>query len=360
MRSAIMLWKRYLSVLVLALFPMICHAQIYTKNISTSITWPVGTLSCTQTYTTGVDETWDNYVFTDSNGIAHNFNGETSCGLAGPRPTPISTIQVNSTDGLYSLTARGSSGTLKRLNSAYPKFQVLNVSYAPPGPASSTDYKTQTQAGVTTTVANSFSYKINLGVTVYVDSYSADYTHATSSTTEESTTKTVTYDISTKNTNNFVNHDYDQFDIWLNPKVDFVYSSDTSATWSSNVNSLDKYLPLINGQPQMDHITILAGWLNGNIPWPANVDYQTRLQRSWDSSISNPGLTIADYAAILALDPFAQQIDPVSGAKLPLATNAQIYTRVQIPNNPRYTMLRNVNYTAAMQTVSISSVAGPS
>ena len=349
--------RLFLTVMFILTWANLMMAQ--STTIQTQLSFPQGTLICTQVGDPEARCSWTNWYFIDINGGQHTFAGMTiQSGVLHPDGTMTnlhtSTLNAASNDGLYYLQATGPVGTLWLTNTAFPKFQVLNVTYVPPGPGSSVDYKQNTSTGVTTTVGKTFSYSLNLAVTLGTggDTLGADYTHSSSTTKEESTTKTNQYDISTRNNNNFINHDYDTFDIWLNPKVKFTFSNPTTATWDSAVNELDPYVPPINGVPQMDHIKVLAGWLNGNIPWP-NTDILDRLARTWDTSQVNPGLTVADRAAILALDPFAQQIDPISGNLLPLATNDQIYSQTMISStNARYTLLRNVNYTPVMQTIS--------
>lgn len=329
-------------------------------TLVTPLSFPSGNLTCTQIGNPEFRCRWTNWGFIDANGVTHQIPGETiQSGVFHPDGTmtniQISTMNASSTDGLYFLQARGPVGTLWLTNTAYPKIQVLNVTYAPPGPGSTVDYRTTKSTGVTTTVEKSFAYNLNLAVTLGVggDTLGADYTHTSTTTTEESTTKTDQYDITTKNNNNFINHDYDSFDVWLNPAVKFAFTTPNSATWNTAINPADPYIQPINGVPQMDHIVLLAGYLNGNIPWPVGTDIHDRLARTWDTSIVSPGLTTADFAAILSLNPFVQQIDPIDGHRLPLASNSQIHANTMIsPTNHRYTLLRNVNYTPVMQTIS--------
>lgn len=347
------------SKFIIALVAWVPFALAQT-NIVTPLSFPAGNLSCTQLGDPEGRCSWSNWCFTDVNGVQHTIPGMTiQSGIMHPdgpmTNLHTSTLNAASIDGLYFLQATGELGTLWLTTTAYPKIQVLNVTYAPPGPGSSVDYKTNKSVGVTTTVDKTFAYNTKLAVTMGTggDTLGADYTHTSTTTTEESISKTDQYDISTKNNNNFINHDNDTFDVWLNPEVKFAFTTPDSANWNTAVNPMDLYLSPINGVPQMDHIVLLAGYLNGNIAWPVGMDIQARLARTWDTSISNPGLTIADFAAILSLNPFAQQIDPNDGHRLPLSTNAQIYANTMISNtNHRYTLLRSLNYTPVMQTIS--------
>jgi len=341
------------------------------SNFALAANWPTGG---SLTYTTTVKNgntaqsddglpwtyyLYSNWKYTDSNGV-HTFSGSTQAYRSG---SPIISLNTNLNTYIYDSTNRftytlnvlnGNNGnvSISNSNTAYPKFQVLSVTYVPPGPQSTVDYRNSTSVGNSVKIEKSFAYNVELKVGEDKGpSLGLDYTHISENSTEESTEKTSTYNINTKNTqNNQINHDYDQFDIWLNPQTNIVLSSPSDGVWTTNNNPQDNYLPLLNGQPQMDHIVLLAGWLNGNLPWPQGTDYLQRLSRSWDKSIPNPGLSISDYAAILKFNPWVQQIDPVTGVKLPLASAGSIYNENKKPGENRYTFIKNIPYTAINNT----------
>lgn len=352
--------RRFVLGILLNIFIIPCFAQ---AQIVTPISWPGGNLYCTQTGDPEGICRWDNWYYVDNDGVTHNFPGFTvQKGILHPDGTitnlNVSKLATSSTDSHYFLSATGGDGSITVTEPRYPKFQLLAITYAAPGPSSGTEYSHSTAVGVNTDVSKSFTYTIGLKASVGSDennvSLGVDYSHTSSTATSEGTKKTNSYSISSTNDNNFINHDYDRFDIWLNPQVNVSATSATNLRWNTTNNPKDTYLPLLNGQPQMDHIVVLAGWLNGNIPWPQGTDILQRLQRSWDTSIPNPGLTTADFAAILALDPFAQGIDPISGARLPIKSNAEIYNQFMKQGANRYTLVRSVNYTPVMQSISDS------
>lgn len=342
-------------ILVFILSIVLYASIISAQTVAQTINWPQGTLYCTFIGDPEGRCQWDNWYFIDANGASHSFQGATTqSGVMHPdgpmTNLHISTLNVGSTDDLYYLKATGENASVLVKAASYPKFQVLGVTYVPPGPGSYVDYQHSVSLGATNTIDKSFSYSINFGIDIG-DSIGLDYAHTSSTSTEESTTKTNSYDILTKNAqNNFINHDEDLFDIWLNPQANITYSTANMATWDTSVNVIDRYVPPINGKDQMDHVVVKAGWLNGNIAWPPN-DVLIRFQRVWDTSMPNPGLTVSDYSAILSLNPFARQIDPITGALLAPLPNSQIYSNVMLPAGNRYTLLRNINYTPVMQSI---------
>jgi hypothetical protein len=215
-------------------------------------------------------------------------------------------------------------------------------------------------AGTSTTITKSFSssssYTFGIDVGILSGSLAGDYKSTSSTSNTESITKISSLDISSINPAsssncNFIDHDYDIIDIWLNPQVKIKSTGINQGMFNTISDVRDTYIPLVNGQAQVDHIAVRAGWLNGNLPWPAD-DTLTRLSRTWDTQNPTPGLTTADYAAILALDPWVQQIDPNTGAKLPLASNTDInnVTMHKAGAGPRYSFINSVGYTPVMQT----------
>lgn len=349
------------------------QATIATTSIISAQTWNTPT-STRQVVSSDNDQAIIDYInwqWVDPTGITHSFPGDCEVFITYINSRPFATADgltnVQASDGSsYFLTTSCNvqgvvRGVVSQWDSVYPKFHVLSVTYTPPGPKSSVDYKASSMVGVSTSLENTFQYAANysVGVNVIAGSINigVDYTHSTSSIATEGTSKTASYDISTSNavtaTNNgnYINHDYDVIDIWLNPQADVKRTGYNVGIWDTvnrqpdTVNGWDTYI-VVNAVPQMDHIPLLAGYLNGNIPWPTD-DTLTRLSRSWDHSLNTPGLTIADYAAILAMDPWAQQIDPNTGARIPLATNSQIYSTTMLSNNNtnnRYTFISNVGY----------------
>jgi hypothetical protein len=94
-----------------------------------------------------------------------------------------------------------------------------------------------------------------------------------------------------------IDHDYDVIRVWLNPKVNITAYTPSSLQWTGY--SYDMRDPAA----EMEIIPLYVYWLKNpsTIPSPYPATY---LARPWDTS-GLGGLTNADYAAILARDPFA-------------------------------------------------------
>ncbi|GEM_PF-3975923 len=316
---------------------------------------------------------YDHWTYTDSNGTTY-FQGATDVGPVGAiMPFEATLDDVKVTHGVtYRLSVDGGNGVVKVNTSVMPKFQVLGVTYAPPGPGSRVDYSSSSSNGVSVKISNSFSGSMNLSTGFSLDfgwvntdlNISVDYTHSYENSTSEGTEKTSSNEIITENpadniNSNFIDHNYDVIDVWLNPQVDMVFYPNSEAIWATInrtvniVNGFDTYLPIIDGKCQMDHVPLLAGWLNGSIPWPEN-DIRDRLARAWDKSMTEPGLTVADYASILSFDPWARQIDPSTGAILPQRTNSEVYAMTMNGGgtDKRYTFVTSIPYGPNRQTYS--------
>jgi len=96
-----------------------------------------------------------------------------------------------------------------------------------------------------------------------------------------------------------IDHDYDLVALQLNPEVDFTITSPTSASYAYSFDPRDPAAEVdVIYLYVKDLKALAAGTYSGdpNIP--------QRLARTWDTS-GLGGLTSADYATILARDPFA-------------------------------------------------------
>jgi hypothetical protein len=204
-----------------------------------------------------------------------------------------------------------------------PKFLVVGVTYAPPGPSTNTfvQYLNSTFVGNTESLSTSFGSGSTSSITLtYGPSIplvaNGKITNTFSTTNSETTknTSTVTTSIQvsqgekTFGTGNYfapVDNDYDLIWVWLNPVAIFT-------TFSGNsVNSVVWNGYGFDGTDQsgMDIVPIPLGYLNGHfgtIP----PDIQTSLNRTWAADQTwppgdGPGLTSADLAQIASTDPFS-------------------------------------------------------
>ena len=216
------------------------------------------------------------------------------------------------------------SGTVPIITGTYqpivgyvdPKFIVVGVTYAPPGPSANTfvSYTTAGSFSTTSSIMNSFnnsssdSVDVSAGVaTAFGGSVSATY--STTSTQQQSSTTSVTLTYTaqeaekTYGTDNYfepVNHDYDIVWVWLNPAVTFRVNG-SALVWTG-------YAYDASDTSGMDVVPLYLGYLNGDFPIPADV--QASINRSWAASqIYSAGVSAAlsasDKAAIASYDPFS-------------------------------------------------------
>lgn len=204
-----------------------------------------------------------------------------------------------------------------------PKYLVVGVTYAPPGPASFVQYSTSTSFGTTTSLTSSFMSNTSLSVSVSAGAKIAGWlngkltvTGSTSETQTSTDSSSTTVSIQnlfttrlagTPNAFSPVNHDYDLVWLWLNPVMLFtVYPKPPSfppvVTWTG-------YGYDATDQPAMDIWPIEVGYLNGHFGQLPFTDASV-LARSWAVNQvfgpgQVPGLTAEDFANILRADPFA-------------------------------------------------------
>jgi hypothetical protein len=225
---------------------------------------------------------------------AFSWNGSVSV----ESPGRINTEQVTLT-GTYAFSPYAGQ--------IYPKYQVLTVDYAPPGAKSAVGYNSGYVHGTSQTNASSFSNQETLTVTLGFTLFdivgdnvtaSGGYTQEQDSSNTQSVNITTTegYSVPGPSSSSVgVDHNSDILWVWLNPAVDITVTSPDTLDWTAfDINPADP----VN---EMDYIPLYAGWLETPSTMPADV--ASRLARTWDTS-GVGGLTSADYASILAADPF--------------------------------------------------------
>ncbi len=200
-----------------------------------------------------------------------------------------------------------------------PKFVILGVTYAPPGPSSSTfvDYSNSNLVGTQTSLVNSFTNSNGYSVTLSGGAGIAKVINGTisssiSQTTTQKTTNSQTVALSvqvasgekTQGTGSYfspVDHDYDIIWVWLNPALVFTTNGDQVVWNGYGFDASDE-----NG---MDVVGVQLGYLNGDFgAIPA--DIQTSLNRAWAASQTyatghGPALDTRDLGIIAAADPFS-------------------------------------------------------
>jgi hypothetical protein len=193
-----------------------------------------------------------------------------------------------------------------------PKYQVVGLTYAPPGSRSSAVYSNSFQSG--TASSNSSSWKTGVTVTNTISPSLSIFGVISSKETETfsagweqtgggSNSITVAQTFSTglnvpgpASSGVGVDHDYDTVYVWLNPAVHLTL---TGAGASIVFGGYDyDARDTITG---MDVIPLTVGQLRGVQPI-ADPNVTARLNRTWDTNLG--ALTSADFLAIAATDPF--------------------------------------------------------
>ena len=187
-----------------------------------------------------------------------------------------------------------------------PKYYILSVLYSPPGAnggksGSLVDYASGSTTGTTTSTSSSFKAGINIeasdGLNIGVLKLGATTQFSASSTntdtSSENITKSQTFDMKVPGPGaDGISHDHDMFLLMLNPLLAVSVYPGNYMFWTMGVDG-----PVMNIQ------SVYVGWLKNPATMAAGVKQQ----------LDAAGLTAADYAQILAANPFAQgatAIDP--------------------------------------------------
>lgn len=201
-----------------------------------------------------------------------------------------------------------------------PKYLVIGITYAPPGPNTNTwvQYLNSTFVGVTETLSSSFYNGNTQTISFSAGGKIVGVLHGTNTTTQSTTnsqtstkSSTITTSIQVQNgektpgTGNYfapVDNDYDIIWIWLNPVALFTLNSSGPPTW--NGYGFD-----MSDQSDLDVVGIPLGYLNGDFG-SMPPQYLASTNRSWAANQmwpagQGPALTSADFAQIASLDPFS-------------------------------------------------------
>lgn len=210
-----------------------------------------------------------------------------------------------------------------------PKYQVVGVTYAPPGPSSSTyvQYLAGSIVGTSQTISQSFEQSNAVTATITgkagtpasgtSGSISLQYSQMASQTVKNSSQITTNIQVQegekTSGTGNYfypVDHDYDLIWIWLNPTVLLILypagSPGNSLTGSVDWNG---YGFDTHDQSDVDIVGVPLGYLNGDFG-QMPPQYQNAFSRAWAAyQMFGPGqaaaLTAADLLQIATADPFS-------------------------------------------------------
>lgn len=320
------------------------------------------------------ETTYSSWVYKDSSGVSHQFSGsdyievatsEFVIGPGGQRykvpcgANVTTSLDTISTDGRYHLQATGATGTatLEGVTGfVNPKYVVVGVTYAPPGPGSNVTYTNSTLVGTTTATTSSFQNDLGVSVSVsggigvwtiiggagvkLTASDSTDYIQGSNSSSTVTMSKQTGVSYKTNGTGNAfspVNHDYDTIWLWLNPLMIYtVFPGTTNVQW--NGYGYDPKDP--SGTKGLDVFGVQVGYLNGH--FGADPSIATILARGWVTTNEpgmiwpagqGPGLTSTDIAGILAADPFTSPSYTLPSL-LPSTTADGRFTQEAYPPNP--------------------------
>ncbi len=271
--------------------------------------YPTATVSCTISSISG-----GTHVFTNTTTYLNNENQGPAGGT------------TNVASNAVTITAIGPNVAIT------PKYQILGITYAPPGPNSLVSY--QTANTITTTLSDSASYQGSktLGLTLAASGGIPDFgslgvtvsqTEGSSETTTSQNQLSIGVSATTLGktngpaltapgvtpvvtANTTIDHDYDTVTLWLNPVALYYVGTNQGTSTSVTMMGLasDSTDTNVAG---METATVQMGALNGHLPMPAGVAIQ--LARAWANNGQTPpvdgvALTQADYAQILAADPY--------------------------------------------------------
>ena len=174
------------------------------------------------------------------------------------------------------------------IKATYPTYIVVSIIYAPPGNQGSVMYEAGSSTGtsIESTSGDINGYQVQ--ATSLVSNWQLQYTKEISVGTSTEIKKSTTYPIVLQSNQDELDHDQDQFYLWVNPQLDFHFVRQTLAGYS---------LAPQTGQ-DMNVIELNARELKN--PSSISADKKTFLNK----------FKASDYAAILAKDPFLSASTP--------------------------------------------------
>jgi hypothetical protein len=279
-------------------------------------------------------DTYTNFVYTSSLGDVTELTGSvtflqgtaTSFGPCASMAPP--TVELDGGGYLIDFTP-GSTNTVGTavletpVGYLNPKYVILGVAYAPPGPTSFVQYSTTAFLSTTASIMDTSSTKNTWSTSVsasfkaipFITSGKVTTMQAGSYTQTTTASSSVTLSAQSVNQDQMkgtatpyspVNHDYDYVWLWLNPVLLLTVSpSSNTVTW--NGYAVDRADQRVTA---MDIWPVQVGFLNGDFG-PLDPGDAEVLSRSWAVGAQTwptgdgPGLTQADFAQILLADPFA-------------------------------------------------------
>jgi hypothetical protein len=231
-------------------------------------------------------------------------------------PFSLETLYNSSHAGIKYINFTTFTGTYDPAGVAKLKYTILGIDYAPPGAKSTVSYADSNVRGTSITTSKSFTNAASVSTSgdgnfnlFGILFGSGTGTASASYTTESDSSSSVGVQTTTNDGDIIpgpsssalgVDHDADIIWVWLNPQIPY-----TVVGPAGSANSILQGNYQTNPQDpvgEMDIVAMPVAWLKNPSLIPSDV--AKILARSWDTS-GTGGLTTADYATILSLDPFA-------------------------------------------------------
>jgi hypothetical protein len=345
-------------ICLLALFPFtarVASAQqmSYSFGSGQSLNWSVSTNSgtCGPYGGTLTEWTFGGFTFVDAWGDVYPLTFESApiyisstqtqyCPPSGPMSWPLA-LYMGSTVIIDFYMESGGQASLTVVNLpvkgyANPKYAVVSLMYAPPGPTSYASYANNTVVGSTTSTSSTISNQSTTSSSYifgfedgakYTTNYSTSYTQATSSSSSIAMSQTSSNGVTIYGCGVGLNHLCDQFRVWLNPLLIYGVAPNTSAAdwFGYGINWADQQY-----YPYMEVVQVQMGALENPETWPMPSGYATEFERTWainNLDGSGPGLTQPDFNNIVAGNPFSTNYT-ISITPPSITTNDGRYTAV--------------------------------
>jgi hypothetical protein len=241
------------------------------------------------------------------------------------------TIEIRAVGGRLSSVARVAVNAVAA-GQVRPAYQILTVVYAPPGTnggrsSSQVLYGSGSTTGTVDSISNSFKEGVDVtaSVGVTIDKIvnlgaSGDFTasQTNTQTSQVSINKGANYQIVVAGPNaDGINHSNDLIYLWLNPQLNVTVDHLGNVAWEIAVN----------GQ-KMDIQYVYVEWLQNPSSMPPGVA----------QNLATAGLTTADYAQILACDPFSSGATAIDSNRFVPTLNSFPYEPPLAAGDPAPTM----------------------
>ena len=291
----------------------------------------INNISCTGSGNSGGAYTYTETLSETKPYVTFTYNGTTTTGGVTPTYTFSgmtatwewgATQQVLDANAVTcNLTYGGTGGVI------LPKWEVVGLTYAPPGSKSTATYASGFMSGTSTSTASSFANDLSVvsKLATGLDLFGfVDATVTTSLATDWAQEADSTYSLTlseqytsglivpgpplaTGNIDQGVDHDYDTVYVWINPASLIIFTGSAAVFGGSYYDDRDGMTnETCDGQTYagvtgMDVVPLTIGQLKGTQPI-TDPCLLVRLSRPWDPYLG--GLTQTDYQAIAASDPF--------------------------------------------------------